>query len=86
MNRAKVGRISSINSKVLSHEHQDEVPQNLYPEGIHIGDSRNVDISHCRIGAGDSDCISVGPGSCNVMIANVHSVPGHGIGVGGLGR
>ncbi|KAJ8636152.1 hypothetical protein MRB53_010419 [Persea americana] len=88
--KAKVSSISSINSKFFhmniykSKNIKMESLKIFAPEnspntdGIHIGDSSNVDISHSRIGTGD-DCISVGPGSYNVTITNIDCGPGHGI-------
>jgi galacturan 1,4-alpha-galacturonidase len=47
-------------------------------DGIHISGSVHVRITGVTIGTGD-DCISIGPGSYNMTIANVHCGPGHGI-------
>ncbi|KAG7957807.1 hypothetical protein I3843_11G193600 [Carya illinoinensis] len=54
-------------------------------DGIHIGSSRNIDISNARIATGD-DCVSLSPGSMYINITNVICGPGHGISVGSLGR
>jgi galacturan 1,4-alpha-galacturonidase len=54
-------------------------------DGIHIGDSTNINIVNSVIGTGD-DCISLGSGSTNVTISNVFCGPGHGISVGSLGK
>lgn len=47
-------------------------------DGIHIGESTDVNIEHCTIGTGD-DCISIGGGSKNLRINNIRCGPGHGV-------
>lgn len=47
-------------------------------DGIHISGSTLVRITGITIGTGD-DCISIGPGSYNITVANVLCGPGHGI-------
>ncbi|GER45086.1 pectin lyase-like superfamily protein [Striga asiatica] len=54
-------------------------------DGIRIGSSTRVSISHSRISTGD-DCISMVSGSQNIDIHDVSCGPGHGISVGSLGR
>ncbi|KAK6142252.1 hypothetical protein DH2020_022600 [Rehmannia glutinosa] len=54
-------------------------------DGIHIGSSTQIKISHARISTGD-DCISMVSGSQNIDIYDVTCGPGHGISVGSLGR
>lgn len=54
-------------------------------DGIHIGDVTNINITNTIISTGD-DCVSIGPGSANVMISNVKCGPGHGISIGSLGK
>ncbi|KAI4971067.1 hypothetical protein ZWY2020_001981 [Hordeum vulgare] len=54
-------------------------------DGIHMGDSSNVNIIDTTIAVGD-DCISIGPGSKQVNISGVTCGPGHGISIGSLGR
>ncbi|KAK6278554.1 hypothetical protein POUND7_018821 [Theobroma cacao] len=54
-------------------------------DGIHVSHSSNIKISSSTIGVGD-DCVSIGPGSSNISISNVHCGPGHGISVGSLGK
>ncbi|KAK1606835.1 hypothetical protein QYE76_030508 [Lolium multiflorum] len=54
-------------------------------DGIHVGFSSHVRIIDSVIGTGD-DCVSVGPGSTDVVVTGVICGPGHGISVGSLGR
>ncbi|KAK6930232.1 Glycoside hydrolase, family 28 [Dillenia turbinata] len=54
-------------------------------DGIHLGDSTNINITSSIIGVGD-DCISIGPGSNNVFVYNITCGPGHGISIGSLGE
>ncbi|XP_062020010.1 polygalacturonase-like isoform X1 [Rosa rugosa] len=54
-------------------------------DGIHVTETKNIDISMSRISTGD-DCISIMGGSQNVYVANIACGPGHGISIGSLGR
>ncbi|XP_060673793.1 exopolygalacturonase-like [Ziziphus jujuba] len=54
-------------------------------DGIHIGYSKNIEISSSTIGTGD-DCVSLGQGSKNINIFDISCGPGHGISVGSLGN
>ncbi|KAJ4721183.1 putative Pectin lyase-like superfamily protein [Melia azedarach] len=54
-------------------------------DGIHIGRSSGVVISHSVIATGD-DCVSLGDGSQNILVSNVMCGPGHGISIGSLGK
>ncbi|KAI3465919.1 hypothetical protein Pfo_022582 [Paulownia fortunei] len=54
-------------------------------DGIHIGSSSKIKISHVGISTGD-DCISMVSGSQDIDIYDVSCGPGHGISVGSLGR
>ncbi|XVE80467.1 hypothetical protein DITRI_Ditri14bG0142000 [Diplodiscus trichospermus] len=54
-------------------------------DGIHIAESTDIHISDSNIATGD-DCVSMGPGSKNINITNVHCGPGHGFSIGSLGR
>ena len=54
-------------------------------DGIHIGSSKGIKIYNSVIGTGD-DCVSLSPGSENVLVSNVFCGPGHGISVGSVGR
>ncbi|KAL5654610.1 hypothetical protein ACJX0J_033929, partial [Zea mays] len=54
-------------------------------DGIHLQNSRGVDIHHATLACGD-DCISIQTGCSDVNIHSVNCGPGHGISIGGLGR
>ncbi|KAJ1269507.1 hypothetical protein BS78_07G217300 [Paspalum vaginatum] len=54
-------------------------------DGIHVGLSSHVRILDSVIGTGD-DCVSVGPGSTDVVVSGVVCGPGHGLSVGSLGK
>lgn len=54
-------------------------------DGIHIGDSSNINVTGATIGTGD-DCISIGGGSSRIRVTRVTCGPGQGISVGCLGR
>ncbi|KAF6164608.1 hypothetical protein GIB67_032836 [Kingdonia uniflora] len=54
-------------------------------DGIHMEASTGVTITGSSIGTGD-DCISIGPGSRNVLIDKVRCGPGHGISIGSLAK
>ncbi|XP_047339858.1 polygalacturonase-like [Impatiens glandulifera] len=53
-------------------------------DGIHVQLSSNVSILHTKIATGD-DCISIGPGSSDILIHNIVCGPGHGLSIGSLG-
>nr|CAD1834839.1 unnamed protein product [Ananas comosus var. bracteatus] len=54
-------------------------------DGIHLQNTRDVEIKNSNIGCGD-DCVSIQTGCSNIHIHNVNCNPGHGISLGGLGR
>lgn len=54
-------------------------------DGVHVGFSKHVSILGSAIGTGD-DCVSIGPGSTDVLVSGVSCGPGHGISIGSLGK
>nr|CAB3481641.1 unnamed protein product [Digitaria exilis] len=54
-------------------------------DGVHVGVSSHVRILDSVIGTGD-DCVSIGPGSTDVVVSGVTCGPGHGLSVGSLGK
>ncbi|WOK98016.1 hypothetical protein Cni_G06724 [Canna indica] len=94
---ATISKISSIDSKFF-HMHvfasknmKFKFIKIIAPEsspntdGIHIAESSNIKVIDSIIHTGD-DCISIGPGSHNLLIARVFCGPGHGISIGSLGK
>ncbi|KAI3892711.1 hypothetical protein MKW92_029255 [Papaver armeniacum] len=53
-------------------------------DGIHVGNTRRMQIRNCIIRTGD-DCISIVSGSENVHATGITCGPGHGISIGSLG-
>ncbi|GAA0175600.1 hypothetical protein LIER_28740 [Lithospermum erythrorhizon] len=61
-------------------------PENsLNTDGIHLQNTKDVEIVHSSIGSGD-DCVSIQTGCSNIYIQHINCGPGHGISVGGLGK
>ncbi|XP_021895816.1 polygalacturonase At1g48100 [Carica papaya] len=54
-------------------------------DGIHLQNTRDVEIQNSNIGCGD-DCVSIQTGCSNVHIHHINCGPGHGISLGGLGK
>ncbi|KAJ3695646.1 hypothetical protein LUZ60_001023 [Juncus effusus] len=59
--------------------------ESLNTDGIHLQNTRDVEIRKSSIGCGD-DCVSIQTGCSNIQIRNTICNPGHGISIGGLGR
>ncbi|KAL6839018.1 hypothetical protein ACP4OV_031072 [Aristida adscensionis] len=57
----------------------------LNTDGIHLQNTRDVEIRSSTIGCGD-DCVSIQTGCSNIHIKNIVCNPGHGISIGGLGK
>ncbi|KAG9449916.1 hypothetical protein H6P81_009881 [Aristolochia fimbriata] len=54
-------------------------------DGIHIQNTRDIEIHHSNIGCGD-DCVSIQTGCSNVHVHDINCGPGHGISLGSLGK
>ncbi|XP_047939996.1 polygalacturonase-like [Salvia hispanica] len=95
-NKIRINGLTSINSQmfhIVVHGCNDTNLQNIKisapdespnTDGIHIGESSGVSVTNSRIATGD-DCISVSPGTSNLLVQNVACGPGHGISIGSLG-
>ncbi|MFS8029206.1 putative endo-polygalacturonase [Helianthus anomalus] len=53
-------------------------------DGIHLQNTRDVEILHSNIET--DDCVSIQTGCSNVHIHHINCGPGHGISIGGLGK
>ncbi|KAJ6725623.1 PECTIN LYASE-LIKE SUPERFAMILY PROTEIN [Salix purpurea] len=54
-------------------------------DGIHLQNTKDVEIQHSNIGCGD-DCVSIQTGCSNIHVHHISCGPGHGISLGGLGK
>ncbi|KAM6568032.1 hypothetical protein CsatB_016017 [Cannabis sativa] len=54
-------------------------------DGIHIGSSTGIKIFSSNIATGD-DCVSIGPGTDNLLVSGLTCGPGHGVSIGSLGK
>ncbi|KAL6195239.1 hypothetical protein ACLB2K_030859 [Fragaria x ananassa] len=54
-------------------------------DGIDIGSSNGINVTHTNIATGD-DCIAVGEGTNQLLVTGVTCGPGHGISIGSLGQ
>ncbi|CAN6547727.1 unnamed protein product [Malus baccata var. baccata] len=89
--------VSSLNSKsfhihvfrclsvTFQHVHITAPGDSKNTDGIHIGKSTGINITHTNIGTGD-DRVSIGDGSNQITVTNVTCGPGHGISIVSLGR
>ncbi|TVU34112.1 hypothetical protein EJB05_15940, partial [Eragrostis curvula] len=59
--------------------------ESLNTDGIHLQNTRDVEIRNSNIGCGD-DCVSIQTGCSNIHMKNIVCSPGHGISIGGLGK
>ncbi|KAE8125440.1 hypothetical protein FH972_020247 [Carpinus fangiana] len=97
VNNSRVTHLSSINSMGVhmnlyrcsgmkfDNIHLIAPEDSPNTDGIHIGESTNIDISSSVIATGD-DCVSLSPGCSSINVTDVWCGPGHGISVGSLGR
>jgi galacturan 1,4-alpha-galacturonidase len=97
MNDTMVKRISSINPKFFhmavigcnkfrANDLKLEAPETSpNTDGIHIETSTDVKIVDTQIRTGD-DCISIGHGNSDIVIARISCGPGHGLSIGSLGK
>ncbi|KAL2470111.1 Pectin lyase-like superfamily protein [Abeliophyllum distichum] len=77
--------INSCNN-VMVHNVKIIAPeQSPNTDGIHVQSSTGVTITESKIQTGD-DCISIGPGTTNLLMDNIQCGPGHGVSIGSLGR
>ncbi|KAH9327026.1 hypothetical protein KI387_007204, partial [Taxus chinensis] len=54
-------------------------------DGIHLQNSRDVEIHHSSMACGD-DCVSIQTGCSGIRVHNINCGPGNGISIGGLGK
>ncbi|ESQ28830.1 hypothetical protein EUTSA_v10018672mg [Eutrema salsugineum] len=54
-------------------------------DGVHIQLSTDIEVRNASIKTGD-DCISIGPGTKNLMVDGITCGPGHGISIGSLAK
>ncbi|KAL4631854.1 hypothetical protein ACB092_04G007600 [Castanea dentata] len=96
-NNIVVSGLTSINSQlthIVINSCNNVVVQNvkliapdLSPntDGIHVQTSTGVTIKGSTMQTGD-DCISIGPGTNNLLMSNIKCGPGHGVSIGSLAR
>lgn len=71
----KVTDSKDVDVSKLTITAPDESPNT---DGIHISSSSNVKVTGSIIGTGD-DCVSIGHGTENILVAGVTCGPGHGL-------
>ncbi|XP_042448840.1 polygalacturonase ADPG1-like [Zingiber officinale] len=76
---AKSERVGISNITIIAPEDSPNT------DGIHVQESKFVNISNSIIGTGD-DCVSLSEGAEDITIRNVTCGPGHGISIGSLGK
>ncbi|CAI9776361.1 unnamed protein product [Fraxinus pennsylvanica] len=90
VNDVVIDGLTSINSQLMHlviNSCSNVIVQNvkiIAPElspntdGIHVQSSTRVTITESNIQTGD-DCISIGPGTTNLLMDRIHCGPGHGV-------
>ncbi|XP_062150090.1 polygalacturonase-like [Alnus glutinosa] len=77
--------INSCNNVVVRNVKLFAPDQSPNTDGIHVQTSTVVTIEGSTLQTGD-DCISIGPGTKNLLINNIKCGPGHGVSIGSLGK
>ncbi|XP_059448176.1 polygalacturonase-like [Corylus avellana] len=77
--------INSCNNVEIRNVKLIAPDQSPNTDGIHVQTSTGVTIQGSTLQTGD-DCISIGPGTKNMLIRNIKCGPGHGISIGSLGK
>ncbi|KAK3204747.1 hypothetical protein Dsin_018793 [Dipteronia sinensis] len=77
--------ISSCNNVVVSNVKFFAPDQSPNTDGIHVESSTGVTITGSTLQTGD-DCISICPGTRNMLMNNIKCGPGHGISICSLGK
>lgn len=70
--------INSCNNVVVRNVNLIAPDQSPNTDGIHVQSSTGVTISGATLKTGD-DCVSIGPGTRNLLITNIKCGPGHGV-------
>ncbi|KAM5582812.1 polygalacturonase-like [Rosa sericea] len=76
--------ISECTNIVFDHLTITSPTNDANTDGIDIGSSTRINVTHTNIATGD-DCIAVGEGTNQLLVTDVTCGPGHGISIGSLG-
>ncbi|KAL5783978.1 hypothetical protein ACOSQ2_006370 [Xanthoceras sorbifolium] len=77
--------INSCNNVVVRNVNLIAPDKSPNTDGIHVQSSTGVTITGSTLKTGD-DCISIGPGTRNLLMNNIKCGPGHGVSIGSLGK
>ncbi|KAI5583169.1 hypothetical protein BDE02_07G134200 [Populus trichocarpa] len=77
--------INSCKKVVVRNVRTIAPDQSPNTDGIHVQASTGVSITGSTLQTGD-DCISIGPGTRNMLMSGIKCGPGHGISIGSLGK
>ncbi|KAG2728282.1 hypothetical protein I3843_01G194000 [Carya illinoinensis] len=77
--------INSCNNVVVRNVKLIAPDQSPNTDGIHVQTSTGVTITGSTMQTGD-DCISIGPGTKNLLMRDIKCGPGHGVSIGSLGK